>query len=240
MTDYIATRILTNIDKSRRLRQLIWYLAHRFTNWDRRLAQRYLSGARVPKLHIGCGKHLLFDWLNMDYLPVFRDALYIDARRAFRFSDNTFQYIFSEHIIEHISYGDGLKMLAECLRILKPSGRIRISTPDLAFIISLYGVKKSVLQKQYIEWAAREFLGGGREVNEVFVINNLMRNWGHTFIYDENTLRNAMENVGFTNIVKCELGQSEDSELCHLENETRLPAGLLRLETVTLEGIKAG
>ena len=47
-----------------------------------------------------------------------------------------------------------------------------------------------------------------------------------------------MKQVGFTNIVKCDLGESEDPELCNLENEKRLPAGLLRLETVTLEGIK--
>ena len=91
-------------------------------------------------------------------------------------------------MIEHISYDNGVKMLAECRRILKPAGRIRISTPDLAFIVSLYNVEKPGLRKEYIKWAASEFFGGSRAVNEVFVINNLMRNWGHTFIYDENTL----------------------------------------------------
>ena len=238
MADYIAKQIFPNLDLMRRSQQVMWYMAHRFTNLDRQLVRRYLSRAGTPKLHIGCGKNLLSDWLNMDYLPLSSDALYLDARRAFRFGNDTFHYIFSEHMIEHISYDDGLKMLAECRRILKPAGRVRISTPDLAFIVSLYDVEKSGLRQEYIKWAASEFFGGSREVNEVFVINNLMRNWGHTFIYDENTLRGAMKEVGFTNIVKCDLGQSEDPELCKLENETRLPAGFLRLETVTLEGIK--
>jgi predicted SAM-dependent methyltransferase len=217
----------------------MWYVAHRFTSLDRRFAKKYLSEARVRKLHIGCGKNLLSEWLNMDHCPIFRDALFLDARRPFSFSDHTFHYIFSEHMIEHISYNDGLKMLNECQRILRPFGKIRISTPDLSFILGLYENEKTVLQREYLKWAAHEFFDDQQEVNEVFIINNLMRNWGHTFIYDENTLRDAMRKVGFTNIVKCDLRQSEDPELCNLENEARLPAGLLRLETVTLEGIKS-
>lgn len=231
--------MMTSPDTLRRARSLLWYAAHRLTNWDRTLADRYLSATRVRKLHIGCGNNLLPDWLNMDRLPLFRDALHLDARRKFRFGNNTFDYIFSEHMIEHISYEEGLKMLAECFRILKPSGRVRISTPDLAFVLGLYNTEKSPLQMKYIEWATHEFIGRIREANEVFVINNLMRNWGHTFIYDEDTLRYALTKVGFTDVVRCDLGHSEDSELCHLENEARLPAGFLRLETVTLEGVKA-
>ena len=31
-------------------------------------------------------------------------------------------------------------------------------------------------------------------------------------------------------------GQSDDPELCNLENDGRMPAGFLQLETMTLEG----
>ena len=60
----------------------------------------------------------------------------------------------------------------------------------------------------------------------------------HRFIYDEKTLREVMLNAGFTNIVRCDLQESENPALRNLENEARLPLTFLRLETLTLEGSK--
>jgi predicted SAM-dependent methyltransferase len=237
MTRHLSDRILVKPDLlMRRSRQLAWYLVHRFTTWDRWFVRRYLSEVRTPKLHIGCEKNILSGWLNTDYSPVFWNTLHLDARRTFRFKDSIFDYIFTEHMIEHISYNHGLQMLYECKRILKPYGRIRVSTPDFCFIMSLYS-NNTELKNEYISWATQQFIGL-QDVNAVFVINSLMRNWGHTFIYDENTLRDAMRRAGFTGIVKCDLGESDDPELCNLENEARLPAGFLRMETITLEGTK--
>jgi predicted SAM-dependent methyltransferase len=222
----------------RRSRQLRWYLEHRFSGRDRRCAQRYLIRSPVAKLHIGCGKNILSGWLNMDYLPLSREMLYLDARRRFFFTDKTFDYIFSEHMIEHVSYGDGLRMLAECRRVLKPSGRIRISTPNLAFLVDLYRDAGSDRQRDYIKWACRTFIEDAPEDTEVFVINYFVRSWGHRFIYDEKTLRNAMTTAGFANIVKHGLQESEDPVLRDLENEDRMPPGFLSMETITLEGTK--
>jgi len=235
----LIERIEERFDPLKRSRQTFWYLAHRFGMWDRKLAQRYILQSKVRKLHLGCGWNLLPDWLNMDYIPEHRRALYLDARRPFFFSDETFDYIFSEHMIEHMSYRQGLNMLAECHRILKRGGKIRISTPDLAFLIKLYRVDKSSLQREYTAWANRTFVKDASEDNEVFVINNFMRDWGHVFIYDENTLRTAMSKAGFTDITKYNLRRSKDDALCNLENLTRIPVQFLELETITLEGTKA-
>jgi hypothetical protein len=72
--------------------------------------------------------------------------------------------------------------------------------------------------------------------DDVFVINNLFRAWGHQFIYDEQTLRNSLEKAGFKNIVRCDLGQSSKTHLQKIENESRLPLGSFQPETLTLEG----
>ena len=236
MTAQLVERVVNNSAPLLRAQQILWYLAHRLTRLDRQTAARYLAQSRVRKLHIGCGRNFLPDWLNTDYLPLCREPLYLDARRRFFFKDDTFDYIFSEHMIEHMSYDHGLRMLSQCRRVLKPLGKIRISTPDLAFLVNLYQPDRSLLQQRYMKWATREFFAEIPEANEVFVINYFMRNWGHTFIYDETTLKAAMTRVGFTNIVKREMRESVDPELCNLENETRLPPGLLQLETVVLEG----
>ena len=237
---YLLERIEGRLDPQRQSRQSLWYVAHRFGTRDRKLAKQYILKSQVRKLHLGCGWNLLPGWLNMDNFPRCREALYLDVRRPFFFSSDTFDYIFSEHMIEHMSYHDGVHMLAECHRILKGFGKIRISTPDLAFLIKLYRADKSSLQREYVTWANRSFLKDTPEDNEVFVINNFMRNWGHIFIYDENTLKTAMVNAGFTDITKHTLQNSKEDALCRLENLTRIPTHFLELETITLEGTKAG
>ena len=223
----------------RRARQMLCYLGHRLPGRDRAIVRRYLAQSKIKKLHIGCGKNVLPGWLNMDALPLLPDALYLDATRRFSFKDEAFDFVFSEHMIEHIAYRHGLNMLAECRRVLKPSGKIRISTPDLNFLVDLNRSDKSELHEQYIRWSTRTFNNGTvQEGNAVFVINQFVRSWGHRFIYDEKTLREAMLNAGFTNIVRCDLLESEDPALRNLENEARLPLAFLRLETLTLEGTK--
>jgi len=223
------------LDPARRLRRRI---AHPSWPSDRALAARYAARSVVKKLNIGCGHNVLTGWLNTDYNRASPMVMYLDAKRRFPFEEETFDYIFSEHFIEHIPYWDGITMLAECFRVLKKSGKIRISTPDLAFLIDLTRADKTPLQHAYIKWASNTFTPGTPDNNEVFVINNFVRNWGHIFIYDEKTLRGAMTGAGFHSIKKFDQHQSDDAALRDLENEEHLPPNFLRLETLTLEGSK--
>jgi len=193
------------------------------------------------KLHVGCGKHILSGWLNADTylqdpsLPVYR----FDASQKFPFADETFAYVFSEHMIEHISHSAGLHMLRECLRVLKPLGVLRLSTPDLDFLLDLRRADKSQLQREYIRWASETNTPNVPDpTNETFVINNFVRDWGHTFIYDEKTLRHSLQLAGFTQLRKCDLQESSVECLRNLENETRMPSGFLRLESMVIEATK--
>ena len=233
-----AKHILKNLHLLERTRRLRWHIERRFGHLDREIAASYLIQSKNPKLHIGCGHNALPGWLNTDYFPDSMDVMHLDATRPFPFRDGTFNYVFSEHMIEHISYPDGTNMLAECYRVLKTSGKIRISTPDLAFLLNLYRADKSAQQIDYIKWAAQTFIPGAPEDNATFVINNFVRNWGHVFIYDEPTLREAMMKAGFAKITLCALQESDESVLRNLEHETRMPSGFLQLESMTLEGHK--
>jgi hypothetical protein len=76
-------------------------------------------------------------------------------------------------------------------------------------------------------------------VADTFVINNFVRAWGHTFIYDEKVLRFSLEQAGFSQVDLCRLNESEDRVLQDLENEERMPVGFLRLESLTLEAKKS-
>jgi predicted SAM-dependent methyltransferase len=203
----------------------------------KKLTLVYLANNRTKKLHIGCGGNILPEWLNTDYFPTNPNIAYLDATKQFPFQDGTFDYVFSEHMIEHITYADGLIMLKQCNRILKSGGKIRLSTPNLRFLVDLYSENKSELQERYIQWASDLFIKNG-VYSDTMVINNFVRDWGHVFIYDEKTLRLALEVSGFVDVHSYRINESDDPALKNLENEERMPAGFLQLESFTLEARK--
>ena len=73
---------------------------------------RYLASHEVRKLQVGAGQFPTPGWLNTDLDPtVSRRAspdgprvVFLDATRRFPFADHTFDYAFSEHVIEHVPY----------------------------------------------------------------------------------------------------------------------------------------
>jgi predicted SAM-dependent methyltransferase len=204
---------------------------------DARITDDFFRAHSSRKLHIGCGENVLDGWLNCDLTPKAESVVRLDATKPFPFEDGQFDYAFSEHFIEHIDYPQGLSMLREIRRVLKPGGRARITTPNMAFLIDLYRKDKSDQQLRYIDWATKSFIKYAPVERDVFVINNFFTcDWGHRFIYDLESLTQLMQSAGFVNIRSFELNASDDEDLRGLENESRMPAGFLRLESITVEG----
>lgn len=197
----------------------------------------YLSQHSTKALHLGCGQNPLVGFLNSDAFPQLPNVIYLDTSLRFPFKENTFDYVFSEHLIEHLAYQSGFYSLCESFRILKPGGIIRIATPDMAFLVDLYRPDKTELQRQYIDRAISRIKAPCLNF-DTFVINNFVRAWGHQFIYDEKTLSAALELSGFRNISRCALHQSQHEFLQGLENIGRMPEGFLALETFVLEAQK--
>lgn len=201
----------------------------------------YLRRHRTRKLHIGAGTHLLDGWLNADRVAWVRPYLcgrgiLLDARRSLPFRDGTFDYVFSEHMIEHIGYREGLRMLRECYRVLKPRGRIRIATPDLRQILSLYDSRQTEEQQRYLQWAVDKSWSDIGICEPAFVINNFFRKWGHQFIYDRRTLEGAMEQAGFVEVGSYAPGDSWDAALCGIDGHAELIGGEMnQFETMILE-----
>jgi predicted SAM-dependent methyltransferase len=200
-------------------------------------AIQYLSTHPVAKLQIGCGGNMLQGWLNTDgqmdgwYHP---QSFRLDATQPFPLPDSSFDYVYSEHMIEHISWTDGQFMLQECFRVMKPGGRIRISCPDINFLIKLYQ-DPNELDQAYIESNKPEW---APYPDAIFTFNNFMRDWGHKFIYDRETLSLSLNAAGFIDISQHLVLESNDPNLQNLEIVSRMPTGMLQLETMTLEAMK--
>lgn len=198
--------------------------------------QDYLNSHTVKKLQLGAGGNVLPGWLNTDVEPHRPEVYQLDAASGFPFADDTFDYIFSEHMIEHMTFQQGQQMLAECFRVLKPGGRIRITCPDIEFLFKLY-TAPGAMETSYINWASGQ-LDWVPYPDAVFVINNYVRDWGHQFIYSRTVLAKSMDSVGFKQLVSCKIMESQDEHLRNLEIPQRMPPHFLQLESMTIEGIK--
>jgi len=213
------------------------FLACVYWSTNRRLTSDHLRSAGIPKLQIGCGSYVLPGWLNADVRSQ-RDVLSVDATKRLPFPNASFRFVFSEHMIEHITYAQGYRMLNEIFRVLTSGGRIRIATPDMAFLVRLYREDSSESHRQYVEWAAARFCEG-QPATPVSVINNFFHNWGHQYIYDFPTLSTTLYEIGFRNVVRYAPGESDEPSLRDLESHGKeVGEHFNQLETVVVEAEK--
>jgi len=231
------------------------------------IVAEYLATHPLRKLQIGTGENPIPGWLNTDLEPTLPEVVYLDALERLPFEDQTFDYVFSEHMIEHIPYKQGLQMLKEIHRILRAGGRVRIATPDLSKLVELLAEEKSELQQRYLEWHSRQVMGlyspqksrlqierpeweldfqhmlryypdPGNDT-ACFVLNNFFRSYGHQFLYDPKTLRSSLQAAGFVQIVQLQPDESPDENLRGIDAHERLiGAEMNRIETMVFEAIR--
>jgi predicted SAM-dependent methyltransferase len=197
-------------------RRKSYYLA-RFQGVLKRkgVIESYLKFTERKRLHLGCGGNLLEGWLNSDILDVENDMIFIDVRDKLPFDNDTFDFVYSEHLLEHLSYDEGEGMLEECLRILKRGGVCRMSTPDLGFLIEFYA-NDTVENSEYLEWAS-EFYWQFPTYSKALVVNHYFRSWGHKSIWDFQLLRDSCERLGFRKVTQEDVGKSAFRELRDIE-----------------------
>lgn len=158
------------------------------------------------KLHLGCGNVNIAEWLNIDLESPTAD-MRLDLTKPLPFDDCSVTHIFNEHFIEHISWSEAISFLSECRRILSPNGVIRITTPNLRFLIASY------LHASKDEWGDL-----WQPDTPCLLMNEGMRSWGHQFVYDADELVRILVEAGFNSISFQEYRKSEDKELCELES----------------------
>lgn len=93
----------------------------------------------IPKmLNIGCGTTIHSDWINLDVAPANPTVLPLDINNGLPFSANSVDVCYSSHLLEHLSKNGAHNFVAECMRVLKSGGIIRLAVPDLEGIVREY------------------------------------------------------------------------------------------------------
>lgn len=190
------------------------------------------------KLHVGCGPWPIEGWVNVDKNAVHPGVCEVDATGPLPYKDSSVDYVFSEHFIEHLTRDEAQYFLRECYRCLSYGGKIRIATPDIAFLRDLLNDNLTELQLNYVAWANRHFVGEFTP-QPASVVNNFFKAWDHKFIWGRKMLHDTLASIGYLNICQYYVGKSFDPNLHGLEQHGRsIPAEFNQLETMIFEAVK--
>lgn len=147
---------------------------------------------------MGCGPSGIDGWLNYDWgalpilskIPLIRklvvmlgfipssyDVVWpkiklVDISRKLPLDNNSVNYIYCSHVLEHFEKYQTESILSECYRVLKKGGVMRIVLPDLSKIIMQYTNANDFNRKFF-----------GFDKDKKSLSNIFVR--GHQWMYDE-------------------------------------------------------
>jgi predicted SAM-dependent methyltransferase len=138
------------------------------------------------------------------YCDLLGNNLFIhhDLSHSVPFKDQTADFIYSSHFLEHLFKRDAERLLTDCHRALKSGGIVRISIPDLAYAISLYecGEKEQMLEAYFFVEDQESFLAR------------------HKYMYDFESLKSLLEKIGFSQVIRCSYGEGQTPDILLLDN----------------------
>lgn len=174
--------------------------------------KRRLTRFEEPvKLRIGESRRFV-DWHSTNFQLL--APHFLNATR--NYGKNVCRFIFADNVIEHLDYDSGRLLLEKAFSALIHDGILRLTTPDLRQIVS-----------RYLLASPEDLMDFAHDLREheqsVISFPDFLRvtftSFGHDkgFIYDFETLRAVLKNVGFVEVKKFLPGESDEPHLRNLE-----------------------
>ena len=193
------------------------------------------------KLNLGCGTQVPEGWVNVDYalgarfmkIPFFRafnrkvklfnldwnEKIYLhDITKKFPWTDSSIDIVYSSHTLEHFSREDGRRVLAECHKVLRKNGIIRIVVPDLRHNVIEY-IEGRIYADDFIE--KLDVLYGNCN-NAVKKRLSPFFQFPHKCMYDNPRLLEILNEIGFDASTRIAFDSDiEEIRLVELEERTK-------------------
>lgn len=176
----------------------------------------------MKKVQFGCGANRLDGWENYD--------AEIDIRNPLPQQNGEVDFIFLEHLLEHITQKEAYRFIGECHRILKPGGVVRIVIPDL----------KKIYEGSNPDYLAfiSQFFSAGTVMTTKQAVENIIFNHNHESYWNAELLVTLLSVFGF----RCSIERYRKSrvkELNDIDGHWKL-LGLERciMESIVVEAVK--
>lgn len=165
-----------------------------------------LDGLRL--LNLGCGPVTYDNWINADdyafkrsirekrFAPDWR----LDITQSWKCEDNYWDGIFTQHVLEHVTYSKAIFVLQECFRTLKPDCWIRISVPSVKVYIDYY---EGRIKNDYFE----------QFPNKALAISFLTQMHLHRSTWDGELMTQLLLDLGFEDAKEVPFGEGTDKRL---------------------------
>jgi predicted SAM-dependent methyltransferase len=118
----------------------------------------------------------------------------LDACQPLPFAADSIDWVYAEHMIEHIKLADAMRWTREVKRMLRTGGLLRITTPDLGKYVAGYHHDDGFFARHR---EASMKAGVPLESRRAFMVNQIFRFHGHQWIYDFDELCYVLGLAGF-------------------------------------------
>ncbi|MFZ2540639.1 MAG: methyltransferase domain-containing protein [Gallionella sp.] len=121
-------------------------------------------------------------------------------RNKLNIPDNSIEYIYSSHFIEHLEHDDLIAHLCECYRILEMGGVLRLGVPDFQKVFRCYCAGDTELLESFRNTLSEKFALLSDRVCAMDYVNRSVYEFGeHKICLDMEKIRNLLIISGFLN-----------------------------------------
>lgn len=167
-------------------------------------------------LNLGSGTVEKAGWVNADLFGTRtiienkgRPIWHLDATQPWDCRDAYWEGIFTEHMLEHLTYTGAIAALKEAYRTLQPGAWLRICTPDVRKYVQFY------LGNRELGGDFRNFPCGAVALSDV------SQNWGHASLWDAELLSAVLAEIGFVDMAEVKFREGRSAHIALDSNANR-------------------
>lgn len=195
------------------------------------------------KVNVGCGTTIAEDWVNIDNsfniilsripplkiillkMKLINQSIYKnwpkniikhDVTKGLPFKNCSVDFVYSSHFIEHITREQTIQLIAECYRVLKYNGVMRIVIPDLKKISQSY-VQNTIDADTFLE-SLHIIPNSKNTIYAEKFFPWLFTKDKHKWMYDFESLSKILIKVGFEKVTLTDYKQGVVPDIQKLDN----------------------
>lgn len=161
------------------------------------------------KINLGCGPvRFGHGWTNLDKLEPGPDSLalkniVVDLRDGIPLPDASVDWAYTSHFLEHLDpFDECEQFLAECRRVLRSRGVLRVAVPDFTKIARIYLDDPRSFYAEY--GYAKPWFSRAKTWSRRLGVSVM---FDHKMIYDRVSLEEVLSGAGFVDPIEVQADQ---------------------------------